>query len=181
MKQQFTRRQSARRLGITLLELVIAGSMLAVVATSISVVMRTCRTVWETNDNEYGTLRQAHAVTTHFVRQARECVRVNSISTSGDSISLSLRDGGTLTWRWAATEPSGLSNCVLVRFSNQASESPVAANISNLLFTGYEADGVTTTKTPEDIRLIKIAVTVAIPTQVGGSGVVVSNVWVRTW
>ncbi|MCA9125979.1 MAG: hypothetical protein KDB22_02800 [Planctomycetales bacterium] len=170
---------SSRR-GVTLLEMVIAGSLLAVVVTSLSVVLRTARVAWEVSDDDYAAMHYAQSVARHFVRQAREARTVTSMPAGGAGISLQLRDGSTLTWQHIPAGDGTRENVVFVTFSDSGQQIPLAYNISNLSFTGYAADGVTATTNLADIRLIEIRVAALVS---GGSKVQteMAKVWVRAW
>ena len=162
-----------------MLELVIAGSMMAMVMTSLSVVLRTGRVAWEANDNDYGAMHQAHAVATHFIRQAREAREVVDIGTTGEFITLEMRDGGTVTWSLSAGG-GGTSNQVIVS-SSSGSVSPLAHSIGDLSFIGYRADGITVETDVDDIRLVMISVAVDLPRGHGSRQTVSSKVWIRSW
>ena len=171
-------RGKRRRSALTLLELVIASSMLAVVVTSLSLVLRTARSSWEINDSSFGALQHAHAVARHFVRQAREAASVTALTGGGTSIGLQLRDGSQLTWSHASSG-GGFTDVVLVTFSATGDQIPLAYDIRNLSFIGYEADGTTVTTAADDIRLVQVNVTVATPG--GATQTVSSMVWIRAW
>ena len=179
LRSSVHRRDCARRRGVTMLEVIIAGSMLAMVMTSLSVVLRTSRVAWEANDDDYGAMHQAHAVTRHFVRQAREASRVNAINTS--SITLEMQDGDTLTWRHLPGTINGLTDAVMVNSTSVATESALAYQVRKLTFTGFKADSVTATKTASEVRVIEIAAEVVLPRGKGVTQTVASKVWIRSW
>tara|TARA_R110002049_G_scaffold27321_2_gene94116 strand:- start:232997 stop:233485 length:489 start_codon:yes stop_codon:yes gene_type:complete len=162
-----------------MLELVIAGSMMAMVMTSLSIVLRTGRVAWEANDNDYGALHHAHAVATHFIRQARETRGVVMIDSDGKSITLQNRDNSTVTWALSGGD-SDIGHQVVVSTSS-GSASPLAHSISDLSFTGYRADGVTVETDVDDIRLVMISVSVDLPRGHGSRQTVFSKVWIRSW
>lgn len=172
-------RKLLRRRGITLLELVITSSMLAVIGTSLSLVLRTSRSAWETNDSATAAQQQSHAVALHFVRNAREAYKV--IAITGTSVTLETRAGEQLTWSHQVAGPDGRSNVVMVRFSSMGTQYPLAYNIRNLTFAGYKADGVTPAATASDVRLIQVDATVE---QTGSAQLLQtasSRVWIRAW
>lgn len=169
-----------RRRGVTLLELVIASSMLAVIMTSLSMVMRTARVAWEANDNDYAALHHGQTVARHFVRQAREARSVKRLTNGGDNISLQLRDGSQLTWDHVGNS-GGNTDVVLLSFSTSGQQIPLAYNIRNLSFTGYEADGKTVATDVDDIRLVQVNVTVVLPRGSNPQQTFSSKVWIRSW
>ncbi len=172
----FAKPRFGRRKGLTLLEVVIAGSMLAVVMTSLSLVLRTARTSWEANDNDYGSIHYAHTVALHFVREAREARSVASFA--ADDVAFTLRDGSQLGWRF---EPNGDSGVVYVRSSRIGEESPLAFGIHNLSFTGYLPDGITPATNLEEIALIEVQVSVRMARSSNSIQTIASRVWIRTW
>lgn len=167
------------RSGITLLELVISSTMLAVVASSLGLVLRTSRTAWEMNDTEYSAHHHGQTVVLHFLRQAREAKKVLSIGAS--SITLEDGNGGTLTWAHQATGPTGRNGTVVVTFGASGSPQPLAYDIRNLTFTGLEADGQTPSIDPSRIRALVVSATVEIPGNSTPLQTYSSRVWIRAW
>ncbi len=134
----FAKPRFGRRKGLTLLEVVIAGSMLAVVMTSLSLVLRTARTSWEANDNDYGSIHYAHTVALHFVREAREARSVASFA--ANDVAFTLRDGSQLGWRF---EPNGIQ--VLCTFVHRG----LVKNLhSHSVFITYPLRGICRTASP---------------------------------
>ena len=91
--------RASNRRGMTLLELVIASTMLAVVLASVGVVMRTGRLAWEAHSNDYTRVEAAHAVIRHIVRSVRQAARVDSVTPSVDDsgrLALKLTDGSVV-------------------------------------------------------------------------------------
>ncbi|MEZ6087599.1 MAG: hypothetical protein R3C05_06160 [Pirellulaceae bacterium] len=164
-----------------MLELVIAGSMLAAVMTSLSTVMRTARLSWDAADNDYAALHQAHSVARHFVRAVRESTGVNQLQSNGTDIELRMRGGGTASWRWAAQDSNGLNNVVILGGSTVPTETTLAHNVDRLRFVGYKADGVTVAATADDIHLLEVTVVVTLPRKSGSQKQVHSKVWIRSW
>lgn len=169
-----------RRRGVSMLELVIAGSMIAGVMTGLSFVMRTTRQSWDTVDQDYAAMQQLHAVVRHFVRSGREATEVTSIASDGTSITLDFNDGRSSSWIW---QPGASGMPGRVRYQDTSSPKPtdLAGNIDQLRFTGFAADGVTPTSTPEEIQVIQISATVTVPRSVAPQKTIQSKVWIRSW
>lgn len=163
-----------------MLELVVAGSMLAGVMTSMSLVMRTARDSWEMSDTEYGVLHHMHAVGRHFVRAAREARGVASIRSDGSGITMEMRDGTTKEWAWSSASHS-MKDVVTVQSSAVAQSSALAQNIASLQFVGFDADGVTTVTNPDDIRMVQVTVEVNVPKAAIPVRRMQSKVWIRSW
>ena len=167
-------RKTSRR-GITLLEMVIASSMLALVLTSISVVMRSGRGAWEAHEADFIRIQAAHATVRHLVRNVRQADEVVAVSASTDnsgSISLLMQDGDTLVW----DHDSGTNQ---VNFGVTSATNLLAPDITGLRFEGFEADGVTPTTV--DVQCLRIEVTFDLPVATNPQRTVSSWAWVRTW
>ncbi|GIW99878.1 MAG: hypothetical protein KatS3mg111_3211 [Pirellulaceae bacterium] len=169
---------ASRRNGVTLLELVIAASMFAVVMTSLSLVLRTVRAAWETNDSDLAAIQHAHAVVRHFVRQAREAVDVPLLEPQ--TVQLVFRDASTQTWSYVDSGPSS-DKVVLVLYSNTRQSVPMAYGIEDLSFRGFRADGTTPATALDEVQVIEITASVALPGKANQRESVSSKVWIRCW
>ncbi|HBE72084.1 MAG TPA: hypothetical protein DDW52_28435 [Planctomycetaceae bacterium] len=193
-KQRCTSRSArAKRSGLTLLELIIASAMIAVVMTSVSLVLRTARTSWEASDGDYSAMHHAMTVARHFVRQCREGRMVHHIGSAGESVTVQTSNGEILRWEYEASSSSvslvylqptitvPLGTTIPVSAMNVVDRVPLAYQISDLSFVGYEADGVTTTSTPEDMQLLEIRLSVPTPSKSDPTTAFSSQVWIRSW
>lgn len=168
------------RKGVSLLELVIAGSMLAGVMTGLSFVMRTARQSWDTIDSEYAVLQQMQAVARHFVRTAREANGVSTIASDGSGITLSLPDDQTASWNWTPRR-NGRQGVVIHRSPLNPSGAILAGEIDSLQFTGFTGDGVTATTATDDIQVVQITIAVTVPRSAVPQRTIQSKVWIRSW
>jgi hypothetical protein len=162
---------------MSMLELVIASSMLAIVLASVAVVMRTGRLAWESHVADYTRIESAHATLRHIVRQVRQAESVVSMTPSTDNsgqLSLQMPDNSTLVW-------DHNSSTSTVDFGVTAASTLLASDIAGLRFTGFEADGTTVTTNVAEIQAIFIDVTVQLPVQVGATRVISSWAWIRSW
>ncbi len=175
-----TKRRSTKRNGLTLLELVIASSMLAVLMTSLSVVLRTARVAWDTSDGDYSAMHHASTIARHLVREAREAREVTYLSPAGSEIELLLSNGRKIRWSHAASSGS-MTDVVLVTNTTLGTSEPIAHGIRNLSFVGYEADAQTVATKIQDIQLIEVQVTVDTPSAASAQQTVRSMVWIRSW
>lgn len=166
---------------MSLLELVIASSMLAVVMTSLSLVLRSARTAWDANDSNYAAVHHATTVARHIVRTAREVRRVLELPAAGNLLAVELADGSQMRWHHTAADSNGNTDVVLLRDLVSGTDSPLAFGIRDLSFVGYEADGSTQTTNMDDIQLIEVQVTVDTPTGASAQETVKSKVWIRSW
>ena len=167
-----------RRLrGLSLLELVIATSMLAMVMTTISVVMRTGRQAWEAHEADYTRIEAAHATLRHIIRQVRQADAVTEITSSTDNsgrIGLLMPSGDI--WIWDHESGTNSVSCGI-----GAPNSLLAPDIAGLRFVGLMADATTAATTADDVQCLRADVTVQLPRETGGLRTVSSWAWVRSW
>lgn len=166
-----------RRRGMSLLELVIATSMLAMVMGAVSMILRTSRQAWEAHAGDYTRVEAAHATLRHLVREVRQADAVTAVSTAADNsgqLGLLMPTGETRLWDHDASTNT-------VNFTATSGSGILATDITGLRMTAYEADGTTTTTTADDVQFLKIDVTIQLPRSVSGTRVVSSYVWVRSW
>lgn len=175
-----TNRQSIRRRGLTLLELMIASSMLAVLMTSLSVVLRTARVAWDTSDGDYSAMHHAATINRHIVREAREARKVTFLSPAGSEVELEMASGEVMRWSHTAAAGS-MTNVVTVAYKSTGNTVPLAQGIRSLSFIGYEADGATVATKTDDIQVLEIRVTVDTPSSARPTQTVSSMVWIRAW
>jgi Tfp pilus assembly protein PilW len=162
---------------MSLLELIIATTMLAMIMGAVSMILRTSREAWEAHQGDYIRIEAAHATLRHLVREVRQADAVTSISLASDnSGQIGLLMPAAVTRLW---DHDGSTN--MVNFTATTGSGMLADNITGLRLTGYKADGTTTTTVPADVQFLKIEVTVQLPREVNGTRVVSSYVWLRSW
>jgi type II secretory pathway pseudopilin PulG len=167
-----------KRRGMSLLEVVVATSMLAMIMTTISVVMRTSRQAWEAHDADYQMIEAAHATLRHIVREVRQAERVTAISRADDtsgSIGLELPNGDIRVWDHD-------SNTNTVNCGIGAASWMLAPDIEQLRIVGYEADATTETEDDEAlVQCVRIDVTVELDRDTNSTRTVSSWAWIRSW
>jgi type II secretory pathway pseudopilin PulG len=165
------------RLGLSLLEMMVATAMMATLMASVVVVMRSGYAVWNAQEADIDVLENGYGVLRHFVQQMRQADSVTAISlpsdTTGD-LSFVTPTGVTRSW-------SHNGGSEEVYFNNGSSNGLLAKNIDTLTFTGYEADGVTSTTVVDDIQVIKCAVQITLPQGAGVTRTVSCQAWIRSW
>lgn len=162
---------------MTLLELVIASSMLAMVLTAVGVVLRTGRQAWEAHAADYTRIESAHATIRHMVRRVRQATSVETITPETDNsgqLSLKMPDASIEVW-----DHDSATNTIMYGVTNPTGV--LSTDIVGLRLTGYEADGLTVTTVPNLVRAIRVDVTIQLPVQSGGSRVISSWAWIRSW
>lgn len=166
-----------KRRGLSLLELIIASSMLAMLLTSISVVLRAGRESWNAHEADYTRIEAAHSVLRHIVRQIRAADSVTEITAATDNsgrLGLRMPNGEVHIWDHDSTNN-------LVDYGVTTPDNLLAPEVTGLRFRGLEADGVTTTATAAEVQCLQIEVTIQLPRDVNGQRIVTSWAWVRAW
>ncbi|MCH8922965.1 MAG: hypothetical protein IIA67_07435 [Planctomycetes bacterium] len=162
------------RRAMTLLELVIATTMMTTVVLSVSVLVRTGYTAWLAQEADLADVEAAHAVVRHILRKARQAESVVSISLPSEgagSLSLLTSSGQTVAWaRNGGTDE--------VLYGVGSASDLLGEGITELRFTAYKADGVTTTTDVDEIQAIKCSATVTTPT---GTRTATAWAWLRAW
>ena len=167
----------AKRRGMSLLELVVATSLLAMMLTAVTVILRTSRQVWESHEAEFVRLEAAQATLRHIVRQVRQADAVSAISDATDNsgqLALAMPDGQVVVW-----DHDGGTNTV--NYGVGAANSLLAPEIAGLRFAGLRADGTTPAAQPAEVQCLRIDVTIPVPAGAAGSGVFSSWAWIRSW
>ncbi|MCC9601564.1 hypothetical protein LOC67_13485 [Stieleria sp. JC731] len=167
--------KSTRRQGISLLEMVVAGTMITTIMMGLALVFRTAGHTWEVVDRDYAAERQISSVVRHFVRESREAASVISISNRGDQITLLMNDSSVRTWR---RDENGE---VQYQMNFDQAFKPLADGIEQLQFTGFDAAGVQVDDDPTDIQLVRIVARSQRETAQDASLEHESKVWIRTW
>jgi hypothetical protein len=174
---QTRRSRIARRLGATLLEVTLAGSLMAVLVTASAAVMRSANAAWLAHEADAVRIQSAHATLRHIVRRVRQSKAVTSISLPGDiaGILIVQRPDSTLeVWM-----RNGLTNQVLNGLG--VADQLLAEQISQLSFIGYKSDGVTSTLIPSEIHALDCRVRVNLTTGASPTRDITCRVWLRTW
>jgi prepilin-type N-terminal cleavage/methylation domain-containing protein len=174
---QLTWVDNGRRRGFSLMEMMAATAVMAVIMTSAIVVIRSGYAVWTAYEQDVDIAENAYGVLRHFIRQMRQATAVTAISAASDTTGdLSFTTAGGVTQSWSLN--GGTSQ---VAFNNGTTSNTLAKWINQLVFVGYQADGVTATTVVDDIQVVKCTVQVTM-TQGGTSTRTVSaKAWIRSW
>jgi hypothetical protein len=165
------------RLGLSLLEMMVATAMMATLMASIVVVMRTGYSTWNAQEADIDALENGYGVLRHFVQHLRQADAVTAISAASDTTGdLSFTTPSAVVRTWSHN--GGPEE---VYFNNGTSNQLLAKNIDTLTFTGYEADGVTQTTVVDDIQVVKCTVQITLPQGAGVSRTLSCRAWVRSW
>jgi hypothetical protein len=151
--------------------------MMSSVMTAAGVVLRGSYAAWRAHQDDLERIESAHATVRHIVRKLRQAQRVTAISASSataGSISLLMPTGETLAWA-----RSGGNN--QVDYGVTTASNLLAENITELSFTGYKGDAVTTTTTPSEIQAVKCTAKISLPRTTGGARTISCWGWLRSW
>jgi len=162
---------------MTLLELVIASAMMALLLTTVTLILRTSRQAWEAHEGDYTRLVGLHASLRQIVRQVRQADAVTAISAASDNsgtLTLAMPDGTATVWAYDNTAKS-------IRSGVTTADQLLSNNIQALNFVGYKADGVTPTAVPTEIHNLRISVTVQLPRETNATRTYSSWAWIRSW
>ena len=171
------RSRPRRRGGVTLLELIVASSLLAATTTAAAAVLSGAHSAWRAHRDDAERISSAHAALRHIVRRVRQAQSISAVSAASDvagSLTLLAASGSSEIYLRNATTDQ-------VLFGVGAADQLLAGHIEGLSFVGYEADGVTQTIVPQDIRCLESRAFVELTTASGGSREIACRAWLRSW
>lgn len=162
------------RHGFTLLEVMTALSISAVLMASSMVILRSSYAAWQAHEADLNVAASGNAVLRNIVqtiRQAEAIVGPDSGGSSTSTLTILRADSSTITW--------ALSGSQVTHQINSDATQPLASGVTGLAFNAYLADGTTMASTADEVHAIHCEVTTNKPS--GGSRTVSSFVWVRSW
>lgn len=170
--------RAANRRGMTLLELVIASTLLTVLVASAAWVLRGVQNSWTAVNSDNQLLESAHATLRKMVRDLRQAKLITSISPPTDTAGalVALMPSGEIY----AYSRNSTNNQILFGNAGTANQL-LAENITGLSFKGFAADGVTQTTTITLIRQVECSVSVVLPRESNGARTITCRVWLRNW
>src|SRR5262245_1054603 len=139
-----------RRRGFTLIEIIAATAIMAMLTTSGFVLVRTANTAWLRHRDDVDRRREAIVTLQHIMRRVRQSTRVTAISASSNTAgSLTLLMSGGTAAAWSRN--SGTNQ---VLYGTSSPTNLLANNITELSFVGLKADGSTATTNTELIHAV---------------------------
>ena len=153
-------------------------AMMAVLATSCVVLMRTSYAAWNRHEDEHSQRQAGLAVLRHITRTTRQMKSVVAISASTDNsgtLSLLSTDGKVLVW-----DHDNVTKQVF--FGETTADNVLATGIEELTFVGIKLDGTTQTIEPGLIHSIDCQTKINL-TRPAGTETVTSSckAWLRAW
>jgi prepilin-type N-terminal cleavage/methylation domain-containing protein len=165
-----------RKRGLSLLEMMAATAIMAMITSSVVVVMRSGYAVWNAQEADIDVLENGYGVLRHFFTQMRQATGIAAITAASNTQgSLSFTTSSGVTRTWARDSSSN------VYFNNGTVNQLLAKNINSLTFTGYKADGITTTTSVTDIQVVQCQVQITLPRGAGVTRTLTCRSWVRCW
>ncbi len=163
------------RYGFSLLELLVAVTLLVSAVTAVSVLLRVNYDTWL--DYQSDTIRHeaAAGVLRHLVRQVRQCEEITAISSAADNsgtLSLRMPDSSTIVWDHAGTN---------VYYGTTSADQLLGHNISGLRIVGYQYDGATATTVAQDVQCVRITVSYSLPNRATSSRSLTASAWIRAF
>ncbi len=162
------------RCGFTLLEMMTALSISAMLMASSMVVLRSSYAAWQAHEADLNVAASGNAVLRNIVqtfRQADAVIAPDSGGAATSTLTILRTDGNTVTWALSAGQ-------VTYQLNSDTAQ-PLAEGITGLSFIAYQADGVTLAATVDKVQMVQCVVTANQPS--GGTRTVSSFVWLRSW
>ena len=173
------RKPKRHRGGFSLLEMIIAMTLLSVVMTAVTSVLGTSRQAWEAHEADHLRLRTAHAAVRHIVRAVREAAEIVNIttgSTTNTRLTVILSDGDTLTWQ----HDSSRKTISLTQTSVSSMLTVIAEGVETLEFVPFRVDGGQfQSSMMHRAQEIEITVGVLLPRETPVVRRAASRVWLR--
>lgn len=167
-----------RHLGFTLVEMIAATAILAVLTTSSFTLVRTANDAWRRHRDDAQQRREGVAALQHVVRRVRQATQVTAISSAADMsgyLTLQMPDGTLALW-----DHDAVANQML--YGPVTPNNLLAENITIANFTGLTANGLAQTADPAKIHAVKCLVTYTLNHPAGVATETVSCVaWLRSW
>ncbi len=161
------------RTGFTLLEMIVSTAMLAMLATSCMMLVRTSYTAWNRHEDDHAGRQEGLAVLRHIARQTRQSKAVIAIGSG--SLSLLTVDGQTQVWQHNAGTKE-------VLYGIGAATEVLATGIEDITFVGLNVLGSVQTTDPGLIHSVECTTQVNLTRPAGIESVTSScRAWLRAW
>jgi hypothetical protein len=165
------------RLGLSLLELMIATATMATLMAAVVLLVHTGYMAWDSYEQDLAITDNGYAALRHLGRNLRQATVVSSITAASDTsgkLDVLMPGGATYSW----DHDSALDR---VYFNTGSGNQLLAVQIDELAFVGYEADGVTTTVAVDEIHSLECRLKITLPHGAGESVTLSCRTWLRSW
>jgi prepilin-type N-terminal cleavage/methylation domain-containing protein len=165
--------------GFTLVELMAATAILAVLTTTSFTLIRTANDAWKRHRDDLQQRREAIAAMQHICRKIRQATGVSAISASASTsgnLSLQMADGTSALWAHNST-----NNQIL--YGTSTANNVLAQGITQLSFTGLTANGFVATTNVTKIHCIQCTIryNLSRPGGTTTTEMVTCAAWLRAW
>jgi prepilin-type N-terminal cleavage/methylation domain-containing protein len=166
------------RRGFTLVEVIAATAIMAMLTTASFALVRTANNAWLRHRDDMGKRREATMAMQHIMRRVRQATRVTAITTAGDVVGgLTLLMAGGTNAIWARN--SGTNQ---VNYGTATANNLLATGITELTFVGLKANGSTQTTQLDLIHAVRCTMKYTLARPAGTSTETVScTAWLRAW
>jgi prepilin-type N-terminal cleavage/methylation domain-containing protein len=171
-------RCKAHAAGFSLVELIAATALMAVVTTSSFMLVRTSHKAWLKHRDDSAIRQTAQGALQQMTRTIRQATHVTAISAAANtagSLTVLMPDGTTRMWaRDAGTNQ--------IRYGTTAATDLLASGVTSATFIGLKADGMTTTTQVDLVHGVLFTVQYAISTPSGNVTETISSyAFLRAW
>jgi hypothetical protein len=153
-----------------------ATAIMSTVTAAVVVVMNTGFSAWKAQEADIDVLENGYGVLRHVARQLRQSANVSAITAANNTT-------GSLSFTMATG-----AACTIVRnsssdvyYNNGTSNQLLAKSIDSMTFTGYKADGATTTTNVADIQVVQCQVQITLPRGTGVTRTLTTRAYLRAW
>jgi prepilin-type N-terminal cleavage/methylation domain-containing protein len=167
-----------RPAGFTLVEVIAATAIMAVLTTSSFALVRTAHDAWRRHRDDSQQRREAIGALQHIVRRVRQASQVTAISTAADMsgfITLQMGDGTTAMW-----DHDGATSQVM--YGTVTPNNILAEGVAQMNFIALTANGLALTTDPTRIHAVRCLATYTLNRPAGPVTETVSCLaWLRAW
>ncbi len=164
------------RSAMTLLEMVVAMSIMVIVFVVVLPQLSLIRNNWDSREGIAETIQNGRVLTDHLSRNLSKAVKITAVSNSTDTtgyIEFLDNDDNTLRYDIAANN--------YIEFGQVGSQSDLAGQVSSLQFTCYDGNDFSSTTTDgNSIRFVKAEATVTNPASLGQDKTFTTWAYLRT-
>jgi prepilin-type N-terminal cleavage/methylation domain-containing protein len=164
--------------GFTLVELIAATAIMAVLTTTSFTLIRTANDAWKRHRDDSQQRREAIAALQHICRRIRQASAVTAISSSSSTsgnLTLLMADGTSALWAHNSS-----TNQIL--YGTSTANSLLAQGVTQLNFLPFTANGVTQTTDVTKIHSILCTVRYSLTRPSGATTETVTCLaWLRAW
>ena len=166
------------RAAFTLVEIIAATAIMAVLTTSSFAIVRTAHSAWSRHRSDSEQRREAVAALQHIVRRVRQATAVAAISPPGDfsgSLTVLMPNGTSAIWDHDAPAKR-------INFGTVTANNLLAAGITEMNCIALAANGTTQATAPDLAHSIRCTLKYTLSRPTGSVTETVTGLaWLRAW